>query len=213
MLFPIFSSSLTRVILIKIYPYDMTIQPATLSHAEDIARLIMMAMTDDCCQNLAGAEHTLDDFARVMLSLVRAEHTQYSYRNALVALTPDGSVAGTCVGYRGEDLHALREAFISAARQHFGIDYTDMADETRPGEYYIDSLAVYPEYRRQGIATTLLRAAADHAHSIGLPAALLVDKGNPSARRLYESVGFVAAGDDTWGGHAMTRMMKPTSRP
>ncbi len=188
---------------------DMTIQPANLSHAEDITRLIMQAMSDECCQNLAGPAHTLDDFARVMLSLVRADHTQYSYRNALVALTPDDRVAGACVGYRGGDLHALREAFISAAREHFQIDYTGMADETQPGEYYIDSLAVYPEYRRQGIATSLLRAAADHAHSIGLPAALLVDKGNPNARRLYESVGFIASGDATWGGHPMTRMRKP----
>ncbi len=191
----------------------MTIIPATLSHAEDITRLIMQAMSDECCQNLAGPDHTLDDFASVMLSLVRSGHTQYSYRNALVALTPDGRVAGACVGYRGDDLHSLREAFISAARRHFQIDYTGMADETRPGEYYIDSLAVYPEYRRQGIATALLRAAADHARSIGLPAALLVDKGNPNARRLYESVGFAAAGDTTWGGHPMTRMIKPMEDP
>lgn len=191
----------------------MTIQPATLSHAEDITRLIMQAMSDECCQNLAGPDHTLDDFARVMLSLVRSGHTQYSYRNALVALNPNGRVAGACVGYRGDDLHSLREAFISAARRHFQIDYTGMADETRPGEYYIDSLAVYPEYRRQGIATALLRAAADHARSIGLPAALLVDKGNPNARRLYESVGFAAAGDTTWGGHPMTRMIKPMADP
>ncbi len=191
----------------------MTIQPATLSHAEDITRLIMQAMSDECCQNLAGPDHTLNDFARVMLSLVRSGHTQYSYRNALVALTPDGRVAGACVGYRGDDLHSLREAFISAARRHFQIDYTGMADETRPGEYYIDSLAVYPEYRRQGIATALLRAAADHARSIGLPAALLVDKGNPNARRLYESVGFAAAGDTTWGGHPMTHMIKPMEDP
>ncbi len=187
----------------------MNIQPANLSHAEDIARLIMQAMSDECCQNLAGPAHTLDDFARVMLSLVRADHTQYSYHNALVALTPDGRVAGACVGYRGDDLHALREAFIRAARQHFQIDYSAMADETRPGEYYIDSLAVYPEYRRQGIATALLRAAAERAHNIGLPAALLVDKGNPGARRLYEAAGFIADGDATWGGHPMTHMVRP----
>ncbi len=199
----------TTVPHFRFFVSDMTIQPANHSHAEDITRLIMQAMSDECCQNLAGPAHTLDDFARVMLSLVRAEHTQYSYRNALVALTPDGRVAGACVGYRGSDLHTLREAFISAARQHFQIDYTDMADETRPGEYYIDSLAVYPEYRRQGIATSLLRATSDYAHTIGLPAALLVDKGNPNARRLYESVGFIAAGDATWGGHPMTRMIKP----
>ena len=40
----------------------MTIIPATPAHAADIAQLIMTAMTEECCQYLAGKEHTLDDF-------------------------------------------------------------------------------------------------------------------------------------------------------
>ena len=70
----------------------------------------------------------------------------------------------------------------------------------RSGEFYLDSLAVYPEYRGRGIAKQLLKRFIDHAASISLPAALLVDKGNPNAERLYKSIGFVYANDAMWVG-------------
>ena len=70
------------------------------------------------------------------------------------------------------------------------MDYSQMDDETEAGEFYLDSLAIYPEYRRRGIARQLLKRATEHAASLNLPAALLVDKGNPNAERLYRSVGF-----------------------
>lgn len=40
----------------------MKILHANPSHAADIARLIISAMTDDCCQFLVGPGHTLEDF-------------------------------------------------------------------------------------------------------------------------------------------------------
>ena len=40
----------------------MKILHANPSHAADIARLIISAMTDDCCQFLVGHGHTLEDF-------------------------------------------------------------------------------------------------------------------------------------------------------
>ena len=56
----------------------MKIIQATPNHATDIAQLVMMAMTDECCLNLAGEGNTLDDFARVMNRLTAADHSQYS---------------------------------------------------------------------------------------------------------------------------------------
>ena len=198
----------------------MKIVNASVVHVDAITRLIMTAMTDDCCRNLAGPRHTLDDFRRVMRSLVMMEHSQYSYLNAMVALDDEAEgfdaasrdiiyapVAGVIVGYDGSELHRLRRQFQEAALQHFQMDYTNMDDETRAGEFYIDSLAVDPAYRRRGIARSLLAAMAERARSMGLPAALLVDKGNPSAERLYRSVGFRHVGDAVWGGHEMRRML------
>lgn len=185
---------------------NITIKCAAVAHSADIARLIMLAMSDDCCRYLAGDGHTLDDFRRMMERLVRMDDSQYSWRNALVALDGDGTVAGACVAYDGVSLHRLRQRFFEAASECLQRDFTGIDDETFPGEYYIDSLAVYPQYRRRGIAAALLKAMSQRAFEAGLPAALLVDKQNPNAERLYSSLGFRRVSDAVWGGHEMRRM-------
>lgn len=185
----------------------MKIVPASIEQAESIASLIMMAMNHECCQNFAGPHHTLEDFHRMMTALVRRDDSQYSYRNAMVALddtTSDNKpvVAGVIVGYDGADLHRLREAFLQAAKEFLDQDFRGMDDETQAGEYYIDSLAVDTRYRHQGLATLLLRKLIDQKGR-KQPVGLLVDKGNPSAERLYRSLGFEYVNDTTWGGHEM----------
>jgi ribosomal protein S18 acetylase RimI-like enzyme len=57
--------------------------------------------------------------------------------------------------------------------------------------YYVDALAVAPEWRRRGIAHQLLDVAHEQARSAGL-ARLALDTGlqNTGARRLYEAYGF-----------------------
>ena len=55
---------------------NMKITQATPNHATDIAQLVMMAMTDECCLNLAGEGNTLDDFARVMNRLTATDNSQ-----------------------------------------------------------------------------------------------------------------------------------------
>lgn len=185
----------------------MIIKRACKEQANVIARLIMQAMNYDCCRYYAGPEHTLDDFERMMTGLVEKEHSQYSYANTHVALSDDGEVMGICVTYDGAQLHSLRRAFIQAAKESFGLDYSDIDDETGPGELYLDSLAVDERYRGRGIATELLRVAADKAAAMGLPAVgLLVDKGNPLAERLYIKAGFRYINDASWGGHAMKHL-------
>ena len=54
----------------------MTIINATPAHAADIAQLIMTAMTEDCCQFLAGKDHTLDDFYRRVSRISWTWHCQ-----------------------------------------------------------------------------------------------------------------------------------------
>ena len=194
----------------------MTIIPATPAHAADIAQLIMTAMTEDCCQYLAGKEHTLDDFYHMMLDLVLMDDSQYSWRNTFVAVDEEATegnveyapVAGAIVGYDGGKLHELRQAFINAAKECFGRDFSRMDDETQAGEVYLDSLAVMPDHRGKGIATSLLRAMIEKAAKEGHPAVgLLVDKGNPNAERLYLHVGFEYANDSSWGGHPMRHLV------
>ena len=183
------------------------IKNARKEQSASIARLIMMAMTDDCCLHFCGVGHGLDDFRRMMTSLVEREDSQYSYRNTLVAMD-DEKVVGVAVSYDGARLHELRQAFIEASKEQIGKDHSGMDDETQAGELYFDSLAVLPEYRRQGIAQRLLRATKEKADQMGLPClGLLVDKGNPAGESLYASVGFRYVNDSYWGGHPMKHLI------
>ena len=112
------------------------IREATKAQASDIARLIMMAMTDDCCLHFCGVGYGLEDFYRMMTLLVEREDSQYSYSNTLVAMA-DVKVVGIAVSYDGSRLHELRQAFIQAAKEHIGKDHSGMDDETQAGELLI----------------------------------------------------------------------------
>lgn len=183
------------------------IREAVESQAAAIASLIMTAMTDECCLYFCGEGRGLDDFRQMMTMLVEHDDSQYSYRNTLVAMDGD-RVVGISVSYDGAHLHQLRRAFIQAAKQQLCKDHSGMDDETQAGELYLDSLAVLPDYRRQGIARMLLLATKERANRMGLPCVgLLVDKGNPAGQALYTSVGFRYANDNQWGGHPMKHLI------
>ena len=182
------------------------IREATRSQAAEIARLIMTAMTDDCCLYFCGEGYGLEDFRRMMTMLVEREDSQYSYLNTLVAMDAD-RVVGISVSYDGGRLHQLRQAFIKAAKAHIGQDHSGMDDETQAGELYLDSLAVLPEYRRLGIARKLVMTAKKRAERMHLRLGLLVDKDNPEGEAFYTHVGFQYEGDSQWGGHPMKHLV------
>ena len=182
------------------------IREATKNQAAEIANLIMIAMTDDCCLYFCGDGYGLEDFRMMMTMLVELENSQYSYKNTLVAIDGD-KVVGISVSYDGDRLHELRRAFVEAAKKYLGKDHTGIDDETQAGELYLDSLAVLPEYRRLGIAKKLVMTAKKRAERMRLRLGLLVDKDNPEGEAFYSSVGFQYEGDSQWGGHPMKHLM------
>ncbi len=183
------------------------IRQASREQAPEIARMIMLAMTDDCCLSFCGDSYGLDDFYKMMTLLVEREDSQYSYKNTCVALDGD-KVVGISVSYDGSRLHELRRPFLELALELIGRDHSGINDETQPGELYLDSLAVLPEYRRQGIARRLIRVTKERADQMGLPVlGLLVDKGNPVGEALYTSIGFRYVNDNHWGGHDMKHLV------
>lgn len=186
---------------------NIILRPARVSDAPMVARMIMMAMNDECCQFFCGPDHTLDDFHRLMTALVERADTQYSYLNTICAEdTVTGIVCGVCVTYDGGKLAVLRQPFWDAALAEWGMDHSNMTDETQSGELYLDSLAVQLDYRGNGIAKALIRAAKEKATGMSLPLGLLVDCGNPNAEALYTSIGFKYVDDNMWGGHKMRHL-------
>lgn len=167
-----------------------------------------------CC---ALHTHPSDDLLRFIANEVcsREADILYSYRNALLAEI-DGRPVGLCLCYDGQGYHERRLRTFALFDQspvddtesdEPDMDLENAEDETQAGEYYIDSLAVLPEFRDHGIARQLMLKQIEHGRSLGLPSTLLVDPANPPALRLYESLGFRYHSDCYAFGMIYTKMM------
>lgn len=180
------------------------------SDAPIIAEAVMGAVGEDICIGLAGSKERLPLVTETFERLAADDHAQYSYRNALIARTEDGTAAGVIVAYDGARLHELRPRFIEVANEVLGMSMSDkdFVDETDSSEYYLDSLYVRPGYRGKGVATALIEAAVNLARNSGKPSGLLVDPDNPKARELYERLGFVEAGRRPFARISMYHMKR-----
>lgn len=190
---------------------DITIRQATPEHAPDIARAVIMAIGPEIELSLAGSTDRLHLVAETFTELAGRPDTQYSYLNTLVALAPDGRVAGVLVSYDGARLLTLRRAFFDTARRLLGLSFDDTLEpETSTDEIYLDSLAVFPQWRGHGLARRLIDAAAGRHSSAGKPLGLLVEPDNTRARSLYTALGFRDAGMRPFAGVSMHHMqLKP----
>ena len=171
---------------------DIKIREAVAADAPLVGRVVLMALHYDDTHPLAP----------IFTELASREVSQYSYRNALVAEV-DGSVVGAIIGYDGARLKELRKPLFELMRETFG-DVPAVEDETSAGEFYLDSLAVLPQYRGFGAGGALLAAARDRAFAVGHKrVGLIVDFENPRAEALYNSLGFERVNATTFLGHDM----------
>lgn len=192
---------------------DIIIRQGRKGDAENIAEAIMMAVGEELVEEIGngkGREAVKEVFTR----LAEMEDSQYSYRNALVAETSAGQTAGIVVAYDGEILLAARRLFFRLAKELLGWDIFEMVPdgepevETDPSEYYLDSLAVWPQYRGRGISTALIEAVENRARLVGKPVGLLCAEENQSARRVYEHLGFREIGKRPFAGEVMAHLRK-----
>ena len=182
---------------------QITLRQATINDAPAIAEVIHCAIGDEA----VSKDYCGDDYLAVLADVARAENTQYSWRNAIIAEC-EGKVVGGVVGYDGAQLRPLREGTLSVIRSRVG-RVPDIVDETESGEYYLDSVAVFPGYRGMGIARRLIAAFCDRAYAGGAErVGLIVDIDNPMAASLYASVGFESVGERMFFGHRMRHMQR-----
>ena len=179
---------------------DIKIRPASVNDAPVIAQAVAMAIGEETVVKYCGA-----DYLTALEAAASAEDTQYSYRNALVAEV-DGEAAGAVVGYDGAKLAPLRERTLSIVRK-YNKDLTVIDNETQAGEFYIDSLGVLPQFRRNGIGKRLLVAMIGKGLALGYgKVGLIVDFENPDAASLYSQCGFQPVGEKSFYGHKMHHM-------
>ncbi|MCM1290548.1 MAG: GNAT family N-acetyltransferase [Prevotella sp.] len=185
--------------------------PANKEDSRLIAEAVVAAIGPELEHNLANGRD-VSVVTDVFTELASREDSQYSYLNSLKGIDEDGNVVGIVVGYDGMRLHELRKAFFEVACRKLGFMVTEkelreVPDETGPEEYYLDSLAVFPENRGRGIAKMLIKAMAKRGVESHKPLGLLCDKSNRNARRLYDSMGFRKVGERYFAGELMDHMV------
>ena len=179
---------------------EIKIRPAFAADAPLIAQAVAMAFGEECAALLCGNE-----YLKVLELAAAVEGTQYSYRNALVAEV-DGVAAGAVVGYDGAELEILREGTVSVVGK-MNPSFVLPEDETRAGEFYIDSLGVLPQFRGCGVGKCLLMAMAGKGFVHGCSkVGLIVYFEDSGAAEFYYGCGFHPAGEKLFYGHKMRHL-------
>ncbi len=183
----------------------MEIRKATVNDSAAIACNVMAAMDFDMFGGELAPE--LKIMLEGMTDICAREDTLYSWRNTIV-VCEDGVVAGSLTSYDGGAYLAMRELTFGLARERFGWALPVMDDETSAGEWYLDSLAVSPQYRKRGISKALFSRMMQEAAEAGFHKVSLIALA--SADRLiahYESFGFRPDRHLNCFGHDYLRMV------
>ena len=121
----------------------VTIRDARPSDAPFLAKCIMAGM------HFYDFETDIPEEEDIFLRLVESEGKDewlYSYKNTRVAEV-DGEIAGSLLSYPGNIYRDLRrKTFTELWPDLFRME-SESDQETNPGEYYLDSLAVLPSFR------------------------------------------------------------------
>lgn len=125
----------------------------------------------------------------IALNVCGMDDTLYSYRNARIA-TVDGKAVGCLVSYDGAIYDESRAKTFQIFKDA-GREMTDTGTETQEGEYYLDSMAILPEYRGFGIGHILLTDGIEKAKEKGIKSVgLIVEKSKPELQKYYSILGF-----------------------
>lgn len=113
------------------------------------------------------------------------EEGSFSYRNATI-IEQDGQCAGCLIGYEiSDDPGPIPEDMPTIV-----VPLQEL-ENLAPGTWYINVLAVRPQFRRLGLGTELLSLAEETAKAGGKPGlSVIVSDANTGARRLYGRSGY-----------------------
>ncbi|MCC6287707.1 MAG: GNAT family N-acetyltransferase [Chitinophagaceae bacterium] len=181
----------------------MHIRKATKDDAVYIAPFILLAM-EEIAYNFIG-EHSKEKANDFFVKMIGRKANQYSYENCWVA-EGEGEIIAAALVYDGAQLHELIKPVAEEIRLMFGKDFNP-GDETQPGEFYIDCIAVNPDRQGKGIGLKMINFLIEEYVKNGeQPLGLLVDKDNPQAKKLYLKSGFEVVGEKIFAGKHMEHL-------
>ena len=188
----------------------VSIRDAREDDAEFLAQVILAAahLSDMGADTAKSTATTTAASAGDLTAICRHTDTLYSWRNARIACAC-GKRAGAMVSYPGDIYIAARSITfpLLPGLTQAQIDATDI--ETLPGEWYLDSLAVLPEFRRAGIGKMLVMDAIERGRNAGYAQfTLLAEKSSTHLVEYYTRLGFAIESSKLYLGNAYWRMVR-----
>lgn len=175
------------------------LRQGTPEDAEFIARNVMRGM---------GHEDTNQLMLNILKDICAREDTLYSYRHTRVA-SLNGVPAGSLTAYDGGIYAETCERTWGIFASKMGQSLPEVGKETKAGEFYLDSLAVAPEFRGRHIGSILMLDGIEVAKSKGFTlVSLIADKEKPGLHRLYSGLGFRPDGEILFFGEPYIRMIQ-----
>jgi ribosomal protein S18 acetylase RimI-like enzyme len=157
---------------------DAALLAALVNHAGEGLPLYLWA-------KLAGPGETALD---VGIRRAAREEGSFSYRNAMVIEQPGGEAAGCLIGYEIPDQPAPPGPDMPA----MFVPLQEL-ENLAPATWYVNVLAVLPQFRNRGLGTSLLALADETGRKLAKAGmSVIVSDGNEGARRLYERSGYRA---------------------
>lgn len=180
----------------------MHIRKAKPSDSAIIAQLLLLAMEEIVYEFLGEKTHQKAiDF---LTYFAQRENNQYSYQNCWVA-EEDEVIAAINI-YDGSQLSALRKPIAAYIKMQHGKDFNP-EDETKAGEFYIDSFGVNPNQQGKGIGSKMLQfLISEYVIKNRQAIGLLVEENNPNAKKLYLKLGFESVGHKMLVGQKMEHL-------
>lgn len=165
------------------------IRQARKDDAEAVIPLIMLAIEELILPFTGYIQKK--KAGRILKQYYETPGNRFSY-DLITVDEQNGQITGMILCYFGKDSAALytpiEEALFSKRNKEISLDL-----EADYDEYYIDALAVYPQYQGQGIASALMKHSEQHAVSEGVNRiGLNVDINNAAAKNVYIQKGYVA---------------------
>lgn len=180
---------------------DVTVRAATQADIPDLARLHLMAahgLFDALYHGTIPGLSTNEIYERV---LARPE-AFWSYASVTVA-THAGRIVGEVHSLPFDEVEKCPpDPLIPRARLALYEPFEPL-NPLGAGSYYINILAVYPEFRSKGIGSRLMNLARSRATHQGFTRLSLHSFDDPRAIALYQRLGFTVAGRSPFVEHEM----------
>ena len=163
------------------------IRPATLQDTQALAELVNFAGEGLPLYLWEKMAKDGEDPWSVGRARAGREEGSFSYRNTII-VEEEGAVAACLVGYSLSD----EPEPVDEAKMPAMFVPLQQLESLVSGTWYVNVLASYPQWRKRGLGTELLK----HAEKLAIAAdvkngmSVIVADNNIPARRLYEKIGY-----------------------